>query len=123
MNTNESDNTPVIQFDLLKPITNNNPEFTRMLVHAFKVEMELVKRQLKPELNPADLMIISRSFHKIRPSLNMLGLNMLADLLDRFRRPADPSEIGGVVKRCSEYETLNVQFTSVIEQLAAYQAG
>lgn len=111
---------PEVKFDLLFTITNNNPLFTRQLLEAFLMELRGLNNQLKPILDPADLMLLSRSYHTIHPSFKMLGLSALADQLDHFRRPEDDIHISGKANRPEEFALLTESINKVIEDVTAY---
>lgn len=111
---------PEANFELLFTITNNNPVFTRQLLDAFLMELQGLREQLKPQLDPADLMLLSRSYHTIHPSFKMLGLDVLAEQLDHFRRPEDDIHISGKANRPEEFALLTESINKVIEDVTAY---
>lgn len=111
---------PEVNFDLLYTITKNNHVFTRQLLQAFLIELTGLKDQLKPVLDPADLLLLSRSYHTIHPSFKMLGLEVLADQLDHFRRPGAVMRNSGDIDRSDEYLKLSASIFKVIEQVEAF---
>ncbi len=116
-------NKELISFDFLLSITNNDPVFTRQLLEAFLLELKQVKMQLKPVLDPSELMVLSRSYHTIHPTLKMFGLDFLAERLDQFRMPPEIPDAATKSYRTSELNELSGMIDSIIQEVVVYNEG
>ncbi len=75
--TNNKEN----KFDLsyLKTVSNNNTEFIKEMIETFQVSIPKSVEEIRANLANKDWEKLSRSIHKIKPSLALMGLNGLKE--------------------------------------------
>jgi PAS domain S-box len=76
------------KFDLsyLKTVSNNNMEFIKEMIETFQVSIPKNIQEIKTNLANKDWENLSRAFHKIKPSLALMGLVSLKDIAQELEQ-------------------------------------
>jgi len=120
MSSNPSGNQPLMNFNMLKAITNNNTVFTTQLLEAFQTELLDFMNRLKPVLTIEELTSFNRSYHSISPSFKMLGLDLLSEKLDLFRKNSRVLNSSAESADTSAYLEISELMQKVLIELKEY---
>lgn len=109
-----------MNFNMLKAITNNNTVFTTQLLEAFQTELLDFMNRLKPVLTIEELTSFNRSYHSISPSFKMLGLDLLSEKLDLFRKNSRVLNSSAESADTSAYLEISELMQKVLIELKEY---
>ena len=109
-----------MNFNMLKAITNNNTVFTTQLLEACQTVLLDFMNRLKPVLTIEELTSFNRSYHSISPSFKMLGLDLLSEKLDLFRKNSRVLNSSAESADTSAYLEISELMQKVLIELKEY---
>jgi hypothetical protein len=74
-----------INFDLINPFTGDDPELKKQLITAFLTEFETFRTHLKALPTDEEFLNFRKVNHSISPSLQMMGLDTLIQLIEEYK--------------------------------------
>ncbi len=78
-NTKKQKQSSLYNLEIIKNISNNNPEFTEKMIRIFKEQAEIFIVELNEAIKQDDRDKIRFIAHKIKPSIGNMGIHLLKD--------------------------------------------
>jgi hypothetical protein len=111
---------PIINYDQVLALSNQNMELAKKLLMAFLYELEPVASTFRPNPSDEDMEAISKLTHKIKPSLQLLEIESLNQKMNIYKMKYREGTIGARKELPGLYEEIMELYKKIQEEIQNY---
>ena len=113
-------NKPIINYDQVLALSNQNIELGKKLLEAFLYELEPVVNTFRPNPTDEDMEAISKLTHKIKPSLQLLELESLNQKMNVYKMKYREGTVASRAELPGLYKEITALYHIVVEEIRTY---
>ncbi len=116
-------NKSIINYDQIFALSNQNMELAKKLLEAFLHELEPVVNTFKPNPTDEDMEAISKLTHKIKPSLQLLELDVLNQKMNVYKMKYREGTAASRAELPALYREIIQIYKDIVEEIRNYISG
>jgi len=113
-------NKPIINYDQVLALSNQNIELGKKLLEAFLYELEPVVNTFRPNPTDEDMEAISKLTHKIKPSLQLLELESLNQKMNVYKMKYREGTVASRAELPGLFKEITALYHRVVEEIRTY---